>query len=90
DTFRYVNGAGNKYMISEIQYFISDIKLINKQGDTVLLDKNEDIHYIDSDIPKVFIYAPGYSVPLGNYAKMDFSFGINEKTTSLRGGFFIL
>jgi hypothetical protein len=79
DTFNYINAAGNKFMISEIQYFISDIKLFTKQGDTVLLDKYEDIHYVDTDIPNSFIYAPGDSIPVGDYEKMSFTFGINEK-----------
>ena len=51
DTFNYVNEAGNRFMISEIQYFVSDIKLYTDSKDTIVLDKYKDIHYVDTDIP---------------------------------------
>jgi len=79
DTFNYINAAGNKYMISEIQYFISDIKLYKKNGDTIVLDNYNDIHYVDTDIPETFVYTPADSVKTGVYDKISFTFGINEK-----------
>lgn len=79
DTFNYINAAGNKYMISEIQYFISDIKLYKKNGDTIVLDKYNDIHYVDTDIPETFVYTPADSIKTGVYDKISFTFGINEK-----------
>jgi len=84
DTFNYINEAGNKFMISEIQYFISDIKLYGKKGDTIILDKYNDIHYIDTDIPETFVYFPVDSVKPGVYDKMSFTFGINEKKNKSR------
>lgn len=79
DTFNYINAAGNKFMISEIQYFISDIKLYGKNGDTIVLNKYNDIHYVDTDIPATFVYSPSDSIKVGVYDKMSFTFGINGK-----------
>lgn len=79
DTFLYINEAANPYLVSEIQYFISDVKLYLDNGDIVLLDKIEDIHYIDTDLPETFVYSLEDSIPLGKYIKISFTFGINEE-----------
>lgn len=79
DTFMYVNAAGNPYLVSEIQYFISDVKLYSPNGDFILLDVDEDIHYVDTDIPETFVYSLLDSIPVGDYSKVSFTFGINEE-----------
>jgi hypothetical protein len=79
DTFMYVNSSSNPYLVSEIQYFISDVKLYSSNGDTLVLDKHEDIHYVDTDIPETFIYKFKDSIPVGKYSKIGFTFGINEE-----------
>lgn len=78
DTFAYVNKAGNRFMISEIQYFISDVVLINSDNDSIFINKYEDIHYVDSDLPETFNYILPDSVKAGEY-KLSFTFGINSK-----------
>ena len=79
DTFAYVNQAGNKFMVSEIQFFISDIKLFKKGGNTIDVDKYEDIHYFDTDIPETWDYNLVDSIPSGTYHGISFTFGINEQ-----------
>lgn len=79
DTFMYVNAAGNPFMVSEIQYFISDVKLHKLNGEVVLLDAYEDIHYVDTDILETFKYLLKDSIPTGEYTKFSFTFGINEE-----------
>ncbi len=49
DQRKYVNEAGNEYMVNEIQYFISDVYL-NRAGSDYMIHAWKDIHYIDSDI----------------------------------------
>lgn len=82
DTFMYVNASGNPFLVSEIQYFISDVKLYKSNGDIVLLDAFEDIHYVDTDITETLEYILKDSVPVGDYTKVSFTFGINEEKKS--------
>lgn len=79
DTFMYVNASENPFLVSEIQYFISDVKLYKSNGDIVLLDDFEDIHYVDTDITETLEYILKDSVPVGDYTKVSFTFGINEE-----------
>jgi len=82
DTMQYINAAGNPYLVSEIQYFVSDFRLW-KNGQSVLLDQWEDIHYVDTDIPASWIYSPADDIPTGEYDSITFVFGITgEKNQS--------
>jgi len=87
DTMKYVNAAGNPYLVSEIQYFISDITLHKKNGEELLLDADESIHYIDTDLPETFFYNLKDSIPEGNYESISFTFGINEEKN--KSGLFV-
>jgi len=79
DTIKYVNAAGNPYMVTNIQYFISDIYLHKANGDSVLLNKENNIHYIDTDLPDTWIWHLKESIPVGQYSAISFTFGLNEK-----------
>ncbi len=84
DTFMYVNDAGNHYLISEIQYFISDVMLHKNNGTSVILSSWEDIHYVDTDIIKTQTYTFYDEIAIGIYDKLSFTFGIvGEKNNSL-------
>ncbi len=84
DTMEYVNAAGNPYLISEIQYFISDVCLHKNNGDSLLLNKWEDIHYVDTDLPDTWYYSIKDTIPACKYSSISFTFGINkEKNKSL-------
>ena len=50
DQAKYTNAAGNQYLVSEIQYFISDVTLYKNGGSSYLVDEWKDIHYIDTDL----------------------------------------
>lgn len=78
DTMKYVNAAGNPYLVSEIQYFISDVCLHKANGDSLLLTKWDDIHYVDTDLPDTWVYNIKDSIPAGTYSAVSFTFGINE------------
>jgi hypothetical protein len=78
DTLMYVNEAGNEYMINEIQYFISDVKLYHEDGSVILLDEWDDIYYVDVDIPSTLTWKVFDDLPVGNYSSISFTFGINE------------
>ncbi len=88
DTLKYVNAAGNPYMVTNIQYFISDICLHKANGDSVLFNKNDNnqnIHYVDTDLPDTWQWRLPDSIPEGEYTSISFTFGLNEKeNVSLR------
>ncbi len=79
DSLMYVNEAGNNYMVNEIQYFISDVTLHKNDGSTLLLDRWEDIHYIDTDIEESITYAFADEIDIGEFNRLSFTFGINEE-----------
>jgi len=82
DALIYTNLAGNRYMVTEIQWFISDIKLIKADGETVGIAKNEaeNIFYIDSDIEETWTIASNNPIPSGNYSGIRFTFGIEKES----------
>jgi hypothetical protein len=79
DTLTYTNAAGNQYMVNEIQYFISDVKLYDKDGNYQLIDKWKDIHYVDTDLPDTHIWEVYDPIEPGEYEKITFTFGISEE-----------
>lgn len=78
DTMIYQNAAKNPYLVNEIQYFISDIT-VWKNGQSLLLDNWEDIHYVDTDIPNTWHFNPEDDIPEGEYDSITFTFGINKE-----------
>ncbi len=77
DSLMYINAANNLYLVSEIQYFISDVSLY-KNGETHLLDSWKDIHYVDTDLPYTWDWELKDSIPSGTYDSLSVVFGINE------------
>jgi hypothetical protein len=78
DTLKYINAAGNHYMVNEIQYFISDVTLHNTDGSTFRIEAWDDIHYVDTDIPSTWTWNILDSIPEGTYESVSFTFGISE------------
>jgi hypothetical protein len=79
DTLQYVNAAGNQYMITEIQYFISDVTLYRSDGTIQPISHPKDIHYVDYDIPSTWTWEVADSIPEGIIDSISFTFGINEE-----------
>ena len=78
DQMIYENEAGNEYLVNEIQYFISDVRLHKVDGSSLLLDSWTDIHYVDTDIKDTWEWTLLDEIPLGNFEKISFTFGISE------------
>lgn len=74
DSLCYVNEAGNQYMITEIQWFISNFEFQNDKGEWISLDQ---INYIDTNIPESQLLRLS-SLPEGTYQKLRFTFGLDE------------
>ena len=87
DTLCYVNEAGNTFLITEIQWFLSDIQLLDQDGEWHLLrqrdaldsiaELTEHIFYIDTDIPESQTLH-GKEIPVGHYTRLRFTFGLDE------------
>ncbi len=76
DTLKYINEAGNPYMVNEIQYFISDVRLFKSDGSEKIIDDWKDIHYIDTDLPETHSWEVYDKIELGTYDSISFTFGI--------------
>ena len=79
DVRKYVNAAGNEYMVNEIQYFISDVTLHRPDGSSYMIMAWKDIHYVDTDIPSTHEWKVLDEIGTGDYEKITFTFGINEE-----------
>ena len=85
DTLCYENEAGNPFLITEIQWFLSDIKLQNEAGDWITLRQPDisdtldisRIYYIDTDIPESQTLH-SRPVKTGHYTALRFTFGLDE------------
>jgi hypothetical protein len=78
DTLKYVNEAGNLYMISEVQYFISKFTLYFNNGESYTVRDEMGIHYIDSDIPDTKYWDIPDEIPSGSVDSIVFVFGLDE------------
>jgi hypothetical protein len=79
DIRKYVNAAGNEYLVNEIQYFISDVKLHQPDGSYYLIQAWKDIHYVDTDIAGTQEWIVYDDIEVGEYSGISFTFGINEE-----------
>ena len=75
DSLCYHNEAGNTFMITEIQWFISKMELQNEQGEWIALNK---VFYIDTNIPESQTLRRD-SIPVGKYKTLRFTFGLDEE-----------
>ena len=84
DSLCYTNEAGNEFLITEIQWFISNLMLQNEQGEWVELshqnksDKTSKVFYIDTNIPESQTLQTA-SIPIGEYKALRFTFGLDEE-----------
>jgi hypothetical protein len=80
DTLSYVNEAGNQYLITEVQYFISNLTLYYEDGKKYEIMDGQGIHYIDSDIPETRYWTLMDEIPTGYIDSIVFTFGLDEET----------
>ena len=75
DSLCYTNEAGNRFLVTEIQWFISNITLFSEQGDEYVLAK---VFYIDTNIPESQRLI-ATSIPCQKYISMRFTFGLDQE-----------
>ncbi len=76
--FIYTNAAGNPYMVTEVQWFISELRLIRKNGDMLHIEDEEGIYYVDTDLAETLNINPADGIPTGTYKGISFTLGFNE------------
>ena len=79
----YRNASGNLYSIDEVKYFISELVLINKDGEKFHLKRDKDIHYVNhaEGDPSLEWKIEDF-FPIGEYRTVSFIFGLSrEKNT---------
>jgi hypothetical protein len=79
DDFLYTNEAGNNYMVTEIQWFFSDMELFDASGNTFTFPEAEQVFYVDTDIEATKEIKFKTRIPAGNYSGIRFIFGLNEQ-----------
>ncbi len=87
DEMRYLNAAGNQYMITEIQWFISHLSLVKADGSVLAVAPENPIHYVDTDIPESQTMLLTQKLEPGDYTALRFVFGLNE--TDNKSGRFV-
>jgi hypothetical protein len=78
DTLMYVNEAGNHYLVSEVQYFISQFTLYFADGQSCTIKDNMGLHYVDTDIPDTKTWMISDNIPTGLVDSIVFVFGLDE------------
>ena len=74
DSLCYHNEAGNTFMITEIQWFLSKLELQDEQGEWFSMGT----FYIDTDIPESQTLRLSH-IPVGHYKALRFTFGLDEE-----------
>ena len=77
DSLCYQNEAENQFLITEIQWFISNIEIKDANGNWLPLNEKGHIFYLDENdnLAKDFL---NQSIPVGQYSALRFTFGLDE------------
>ena len=78
DTLIYSEPPGNSYMVSDLQYFISDLVFYRRGGTATFITDDDSIHYTDIRVPSTLSWKLNTPIPSGIYDSVSFVFGLNE------------
>jgi len=76
DSCIYENASGNRYAVTEVQYFISDIRIVKADGSEYSIKCDNGAHYVDIDIPGTLQWMPDDQLPVGRYTAIKLHFGL--------------
>lgn len=79
DQSGYINEAGNPYLVNEIQYFITDLKLNYDDGTTLELNQMEPYHYVDTDLEYTMNWTVPDTVYAGTVTQLGFRLGFRDE-----------
>ncbi|MCQ2321399.1 MAG: hypothetical protein MJZ91_08750 [Bacteroidales bacterium] len=77
DSLCYQNEAGNQFLITEIQWFISNIEIKNAEGKWLPINQDSHIFYLDENDNLAKTFASQF-IPVGQYVALRFTFGLDE------------
>ena len=72
----YHSQRGLTYQVSQVQYFVSDFKII--YHDKTTKDFPQSFHYVDVEIPKTLNWIPAEDFNLQNADSIEFTFGFSK------------
>ncbi len=75
--FDYLNKSGNVYMVSDVQWFISNMHFVKDDGSVVYPDSAQIFLYIDTELTSSLKQRIEL-LPVGHYRKIGFTFGLDE------------
>lgn len=79
DTLIYVTSTGNKYMINDLQYFVSCIRLHQKGGKWIDINPDHENHYIDARVPDTWQWVLTMTAQEGAMDSISFIFGLDSE-----------
>jgi len=74
DTLKYVNAAGNHYLVYEVQYFVTQLTVYQNGHGHELVGWEKE-HYIDTNIPTTLSWDVYDDLEQGKYDSLSFRFG---------------
>jgi len=83
NTIKFVNENNQKLSIERLRYLVSDVMLINQNGDTI---SSNDYKLIDVADSESFRFTISEKVPVGDYSSVKFRFGFNA-ADNIDGGY---
>lgn len=78
DSFLYTNSLGQRYMVNDLQYFISGLAIHAEHGDWIDITDNQGIHYIDAKVDSTCHWNLSQEIPCCVYDSVRFIFGLDE------------
>lgn len=86
DSLCYQNEAGNQFLITEMQWFISNVEIKAADGSWLPLNQNGHIFYLDENdnLAECFAFQ---LIPIGQYTALRFTFGLDENDN--KSGLFV-
>ncbi|MEI6575063.1 MAG: MbnP family protein [Bacteroidota bacterium] len=87
DTLKYVNDAGNHYMVNDIQYFISNMTLYKDGGKSYKIKDADYTHYVDTYLPNTFSWIVPDQIEIGTYDSLNFILGLDQQLN--KTGYFV-
>jgi hypothetical protein len=76
---KYINAAGNHYMVTDLMYFISDITFYRSDGMKKMISAEREIFYVDENLPETKTIHFTDKIPVGTYDSISFVFGLSEE-----------
>ena len=83
DSMKYVNDAGNKYMVTDLQMIVSKLQMEHSDGTVQVFDKS--VHFVDLADTSTFTWTIE-DVPIGIYNSIGFVFGL-DSTMNVTGAY---